>query len=106
MIPIYSLFGVKSTLLLFISMGAFGMFQATSWPIVLKLVDKYFDPQKDGFVLGVWSTNGDLGNVFGFGVCNLFVFTFGWPWETCLIFAALSSFFLGFLVLKLPIDEK
>lgn len=38
LIPLYVSLGIHSSVLLFISMGAFGLFQSTTWPIVLKLV--------------------------------------------------------------------
>jgi len=85
-------------------MGAFGLFQSTSWPVVIKLVDRYFNAENDGFVLGIWSANGDLGNIFGFFICTVFVFYWHWAWQSCLAFAAISAFLLAFLIKQLPIN--
>lgn len=95
---------IKSIPLLFISMAGFGLFQFTSWPAVLKLVDTYFHAENDGFALGVWSANADFGNIFGFFMCTAVVYFFGWDWQFSLVLAAVMTFALAFLVLKLPIN--
>lgn len=105
LIPIYVFLGIKSITLLFISMGAFGLFQSTSWPVVLKLVDRYFDPEKEGFVLGIWSSSADMGNLFGFFICTALVFYLQIAWQFSLLFMALFAFFVAFLLFKLPIEE-
>lgn len=105
LIPIYVFLGIKSIVLLFISMGAFGLFQSTSWPVVIKLIDRYFDPESDGFVIGIWSSNADMGNIFGFFICTAFIFYFHLIWQFSMIFLGISAFFFAFLLFKLPIEE-
>jgi len=49
----------------------FGFCQFSSWPILLYLVNQYFDVSKEGFILGLWSSTSNVGNILGFFLAQL-----------------------------------
>lgn len=50
--------GIHRLFALFLSLAFFGLFQSSSWPILIKISHKYFHRDKDGFALGLWSSAG------------------------------------------------
>jgi sugar phosphate permease len=53
----------------------FGFFQFPAWPTLLTLTSEHFNLEKEGTAMGIWSANGDLGNIVGFAMCGLLVDT-------------------------------
>jgi MFS family permease len=58
----------------------FGFFQFPAWPTLLTLTNEYFNLDTEGTAMGIWSANGDLGNIVGFGMCGLLVDSWQWRW--------------------------
>lgn len=104
--PIIICFNAPITPLFFISLAGFGFFQTAAWPVLLSLVHAYFLPKVDGGMLGLWSGNGDLGNILGFAMCTLIMHEIHLPYQYCLFFSALFSILLSIAVWKLKIDHS
>ena len=51
----------------------FGFFQFPAWPTLLTITSQEFELNGDGTAMGIWSANGDLGNIVGFALTGLFV---------------------------------
>ena len=79
-LPLAVSFGIKNIAVLFIISALFGLFQSSSWPVMLKIISKYFDPRNDGSLMGLWSSHGDIGNIFGFFSYTVIVFYLKLPW--------------------------
>jgi hypothetical protein len=60
-----------------IALLIFGFCQFTAWPVLLYFVNKYY---KKGTMLGVWSANGDVGNVLGFFLGSIILITLEMNW--------------------------
>lgn len=56
LIPIYTIIGMRSQIVLFITFAFVGLFQWNTWSVVTSLLMKYFTPERDGFAIGIWST--------------------------------------------------
>lgn len=65
-------FGIPGVALL-----VFGFCQFTAWPVLLYFVNKYF---KKGTMLGIWSANGDVGNVCGFFLGSIILISLEMNW--------------------------
>jgi sugar phosphate permease len=81
----------------------FGFCQFTAWPVLLFLVNQWFNVETEGTVLGIWSANGDVGNVLGFFLGNIVLDYIGIHWEYVMIIGAGLQLFMSvmvFLVLK------
>lgn len=87
--------------LFYLCLAGFGWFQTASWPVLLSLVHAYFLPKRDGCMLGFWSANGDIGNIVGFLMCTIVIYTLGLPFQVCLIIAAVFSFLMTLSVYRL-----
>lgn len=55
----------------------FGFCQFTTWPVLLYLVSQHFN---EGTLLGIWSANGDFGNICGFFLGSLILTDFQLDW--------------------------
>jgi len=76
----------------------FGFFQFSFWPITLVLVNQYFDPKTEGTILGLWSANGDFGNIIGFFIPTLMVNILKSRWEISMLFGSSVNAIMGILV--------
>jgi sugar phosphate permease len=76
----------------------FGFCQFPAWPTLLTLTNDHFDLKKDGKAIGIWSANGDLGNIVGFAMTGLMVDYLNLQWELPMIAAATFNFLMGLAV--------
>ena len=104
-LPIAVSYGVKHVGVLFTAYALFGLFQSSTWPVLIKIVNKYLDPQRDGCLMGLWSTNGDIGNIMGFLSCLVIEFYLKWPWHICLYFSAAITLVMALAIFFLPIQN-
>ena len=82
-------------------MCLFGFCQLNSWPAMLLLVNEYFNAEKESAALGFWGACGDAGNIVGFFVASLAVYTFKCSWEVPMFIFGISSLLLAICVFKL-----
>ena len=87
--------GLPAFLLLLILMGLSGFLQSFAWPNLLVLVHTVATPDKDGALLGFWTTSANFGNIFGFLICQAFVFGLGLDWQIGMLFIALFLMVIG-----------
>ena len=104
-IPLCVFFNVRIPVFLYIGMAGFGWFQTVAWPVLLAMVHAYFLPKKEGCMLGLWSANGDVGNIIGFMMCTVVVYTLHLPFQYCLVIAAMISLLMIPSVYSLKIPE-
>ena len=52
--------------ILCVLMSIDGYFQSFAWPNLLMLINSQFDNKKQALLLGIWSTNTNIGNILGF----------------------------------------
>ena len=76
----------------------FGFFQFPAWPTLLTFTNEHFNLEKEGTAMGIWSANGDLGNIVGFAMCGLLVGTLSWRWEYAMIIAAVLNWVMALIV--------
>jgi sugar phosphate permease len=74
-----------------------GYFQSYVWPNLLMVVNSYFDNKKDAILLGVWSTNTNFGNIFGFIMGEVIVIRAGLQWEIGMYFISFFMIVIGLL---------
>lgn len=48
--------------------------------------------------MGIWSANGDLGNIVGFALCGILVDSFSFRWEIAMIVAAAFNWIMALIV--------
>ena len=80
------------------------------WPMNFTLVSVFFNKQNsnnrtDGFLLGLWSTSWEFGNIVGLGLCNFILHQFHLRWEIGIFvinIAYVISGFFTFYKLKNP----
>jgi len=101
-IPISIYFQIKSIYLIAVLYGLFGWFQASLYPILLTLLNKKFNTNEDGCLIGFWATSNDLGEMIGYLICTIIVFYIKADWKVCLIVIPLltiivNCFFKGIL---------
>lgn len=98
--------GARSIPVLFVSLGGFGLFQSSSYPVLVKLMKKYYTVEEDGRMIGIWSSCGDMGNILGFFVFTVIVYYLHLPWQACLLFASIIASVLGVVIYLLPIENS
>lgn len=76
----YFIFDSFSQTYLMIAMILNGYFQCTCWPGVVAIMGNWFTGKDKGFIIGFWSISGNIGNITGLIMCNVFdnVFNFTW----------------------------
>lgn len=82
----------------------FGFCQFAVWPTFMSLINRHFSIKSEGTALGIWSANGDVGNIIGFSLSGLIVDNLSCRWEVAMIVVAIFCWVLG-LVVYLFIDE-
>lgn len=65
---------------------------------MLTLTNEHFDLKKEGKAMGIWSANGDLGNIVGFALCGILVDSFSFRWEIAMIVAAAFNWIMALIV--------
>ena len=103
MVPLAASLNYHSAVILFLGLGFFGFFQSSTWPLVIKILNKYYHPQQDGCLIGFWSSNGDCGNILGFFACTVIEFYLLLPWEICLYFSSAIAIIMAVAIYFLPI---
>lgn len=66
--------------------------------MLLFLVNQHFNVETEGTVLGIWSANGDVGNVLGFFLGSLVLDYIKIDWEYVMIIGASLQLFMSLLV--------
>ena len=76
----------------------FGFCQFAAWPALLTLTSEHFDHTNGGKAMGIWSANGNLGNILGFTMTGLLVDVVNLEWQYAMITAACFNFMMILLV--------
>jgi sugar phosphate permease len=92
-----SAFSLQAFSILCVLMSLDGYFQSYVWPNLLMVVNSYFDNKKDAILLGVWSTNTNFGNIFGFIMGEVIVIRAGLQWEVGMYFISFFMIVIGLL---------
>ena len=61
------------------------------WPILMKIISNYFSFEKDGGLIGFWSTAGNFGTILGSLVPSLMIINAKLPWQISLLLLSLCS---------------
>jgi sugar phosphate permease len=83
----------------------FGFCQFPAWPTLLTLTNDHFNLDQEGAAMGIWSANGDLGNIIGFGLAGMLVDGLSCRWELAMLVAAGFHLVMAISV-KLFLSEK
>ncbi len=83
----------------------FGFCQFPAWPTLLTLTSEHFDIKSEGKAMGIWSANGDFGNIVGFGLTAILVDSLSFRWEIAMLVAASLNLSMA-LVIFLFVKEK
>jgi sugar phosphate permease len=83
----------------------FGFFQFPAWPTLMTITSQHFDIKSEGKALGVWSANGDFGNILGFAISGIIVDTLSLRWEIAMLIAAAINWSLALSVYFLVDDN-
>lgn len=73
----------------------FGFFQFPAWPTLLTITSEHFNLRESGKELGLWSANGDVGNIVGFALSGIIVNLLDFRWETAMILAAIFNVYMA-----------
>jgi len=84
-----------------LSFGVFGFFQLSFFPATLTIFSKDFNVKNDGVLVGIWSSKSNVGNIIGFLMANLFVYTFDIRWEYTMIICSITLLIVCVLLYKL-----
>jgi predicted MFS family arabinose efflux permease len=76
----------------------FGFCQFTAWPVLLFLVSQHFNVETEGTIMGIWSANGDVGNIFGFFLGTLVLDYIAIDWEYVMLIGASFQMLMCLLV--------
>jgi sugar phosphate permease len=72
-------FGTSSALLpMFLAFTLNGFFQSTGWPGNVKAMQPFFATSQRGRVMGLWTTNYQVGGLLSTGLATYLLATFGW----------------------------
>ncbi|VVA25089.1 PREDICTED: putative glycerol-3-phosphate [Prunus dulcis] len=81
-----------------------GLVQSIGWPCVVAVVGNWFEKQKRGLIMGVWSSHTSVGNIIGSVVASG-VLEFGWGWS--FVVPGVLVILVGILVfLFLPVSPE
>lgn len=83
----------------------FGFWQFAAWPTLMTLINEYFNVRSEGTALGLWSANGDFGNIIGFILSGLIIDSFSFRWEVAMLVAAVFCWAMA-LIVYLFVKEK
>lgn len=76
-----------------------GFLQSYTWPNLLMVIRHYFDPDNYAVLLGLWSANGNVGDVLGYGVFEILKAGGVKDWQygltICSIFASACGVYIG-----------
>jgi sugar phosphate permease len=61
-------------LFLLITLGCFGFFQFTAFPLSLTIFSSHFNVKTEGSLVGIWSSKSNAGNIIGFFLSNFLVY--------------------------------
>lgn len=104
LIPISMLFNFKSLVFGVICYGLYGLFQSGLFVTLTTLMGQHFSSEKDGTLLGFWSSTSDFGNIAGYFISTIIIYyihaSFEWP----LIIASILTLIITF-VMKIGIPE-
>lgn len=84
----------------------FGFCQFTGWPVLLYLVNQHFNVETEGTILGIWSANGDVGNVLGFFLGTVILEYIEISWEYVMIIGASVHLIMSILVFLILQEKK
>ncbi|PQM34832.1 putative glycerol-3-phosphate transporter 5 isoform X2 [Prunus yedoensis var. nudiflora] len=81
-----------------------GLVQSIGWPCVVAVVGNWFEKEKRGLIMGVWSSHTSVGNIIGSVVASG-VLEFGWGWS--FVVPGVLVILVGILVfLFLPVSPE
>ena len=99
-----AIFGASSSAWLFlIAFGANGVFQATGWPNNVKTMGNWFGRGARGRIMGIWSTNYQLGGLVAIAAAAYLLTHFGW--RSAFFVPAAWTAGIGLLVLLLLVEK-
>lgn len=99
-----AIFGASSSAWLFlIAFGANGVFQATGWPNNVKTMGNWFGRGARGRIMGIWSTNYQLGGLVATAAAAYLLTHFGW--RSAFFVPAAWTAGIGVLVLLLLVEK-
>lgn len=65
---------------LIVKISLFGFSQFAVWPLNLTLVSEYYKPEKDGSMIGFWSSAWEVGNIACLGLSNFLIHSLNVKW--------------------------
>ena len=98
-------FGAASSSWIFLlAFGANGLFQSTGWPNNVKTMGAWFGRRLRGRVMGIWSTNYQLGGLAATAIASYLLVHFGWRAAFLLpaVVTALVGVTVGLLLVEAP----
>jgi len=99
-----AIFGASSLPWVFlIAFGANGIFQATGWPNTVKTMGNWFGRGVRGRVMGIWSTNYQVGGLVATAAAAYLLTHFGW--RAAFFVPAAWTAGIGILVLLLLVEK-
>ena len=70
----------ETYLFLLVSLGCFGFFQFTAFPLSLTIFSNHFNVKTEGSLVGIWSSKSNAGNIVGFFLANFMVYQLHTQW--------------------------
>ncbi len=103
--PLCSLLGLTSKVLLILGMALNGLFQSSGYPGSMRLVGNWLGREKKGLVMSLWGSSGNIGNIVGYGLCELILTYWQLSWQVALLVTAWVPFLAAVLMYTL-VKEK
>ncbi|KAL4488545.1 hypothetical protein ABPG72_013113 [Tetrahymena utriculariae] len=76
-----------------------GVSQSTGWPSVVACMGNWFGNGKKGLLMGIWGTNGNVGNMIGYFVQDLAVNVLDLNWKFVLFIIGIFLLIIGSIVI-------
>ena len=92
------LYGWSAFFILLLLMSISGFIQSFTWPNILSLAHTVAKPEKDGAILGLWATNGNIGNIIGFIISQYLVLGLGLYWQISPIVVSIYMATFGLII--------
>ncbi|KAL4443209.1 hypothetical protein ABPG74_002276 [Tetrahymena malaccensis] len=76
-----------------------GVSQSTGWPSVVACMGNWFGNGKKGLLMGIWGTNGNVGNMIGYFIQDLAVNVLDLNWKFVLFLIGIFLLIIGSIVI-------
>ncbi|EAR85561.2 MFS transporter (macronuclear) [Tetrahymena thermophila SB210] len=76
-----------------------GVSQSTGWPSVVACMGNWFGNGKKGLLMGIWGTNGNVGNMIGYFIQDLAVNVLDLNWKFVLFIIGIFLLIIGSIVI-------